>query len=76
MSISHSSVAGGFPIFVYYKILIFGAPRSTHVGDRHMHSQTFLYEIQLWTTFIPVFFYVMRVFGSIEHQSESNFLFL
>ncbi len=32
--------------------LIFETPGSTRGGDRHMRSQTVLYEIQLRTTFI------------------------
>ncbi len=34
----------------------FEPPSSTLKGDRHIHSQTFLYEIQFRTTFISTFF--------------------
>ncbi len=39
-------------------------------------SRTFSYEIQFRATFVWSFFYVMRISGSIEHQSEFNFPFL
>ncbi len=46
-------------------------------GDKHTPSQTFLYESQ-WRTklFKYCFFHAMRIFGSIEPQTESIFLFL
>ncbi len=52
------------------------AHHSTPGEDRHMCPLTFLYEIQFQTTFIWIFFDVMRIFGIVEPQSESNFPFL
>ncbi len=54
----------------------FGAPSSTCGRNRRMRSWIFSYEIQFWTTFIGNFFYIMRIFCSVEPQRESNFLFL
>ncbi len=41
-----------FYIVIFQRWVSFKPPCSTLVGDRHMRSRTFLYEIQLRTTFI------------------------
>ncbi len=54
----------------------FGAPSSTLGRDRHMRSQTFYMKFNFEQLLFETFFDVMRIFGSTELQSESNFSFL
>ncbi len=56
-------------------MVFFEPPSTTLVGDIHMRSQSFLFEIQFGTTFIWTFFDAMHIFGSVDHQSESTFPF-
>ncbi len=80
MSISPRSGAWGFSISVYYKIsnvLILWSPSVALVGEidicAHGHFCTKFNSKQL--LFEP-FFDVMRIFGGIEPQSESDFPYL
>ncbi len=49
-------------IVIFQRWVYFEPPSSTLRGDRHMHSLTFLYEIQLRTTFIRSFFWCNAYF--------------
>ncbi len=55
-------------IIIFQRWESFEPPSSTPGGgiDRRMHSRTFLYKIQFRTTFIKNFFYIMRIFDSVE----------
>ncbi len=76
-----------FPFFyitIFQRWVYFEPPSSTLGGDRHMRSWTFLYEIQLRTTFIRSFFWCDAYFWqcsvvnakmcvfSINHNVNSN----
>ncbi len=70
MSISPSCEARELQRFAMHIIFQNGKslvpPSSTRWGDKHMLSQTFLYEIQFRKTFIWSFFYIMLIFGRIN----------
>ncbi len=65
-----------FYIVLFQRWISFEPLASLCGGDRHMRSQTFLYEIQLRTTFIRSFFFMRCVFlAVISHKWKNSCIF-
>ncbi len=67
-----------FSVFVHDNILkmaIFEAPSSTPEGDRHAHPLIFCSVFNDEQLLFEAFSHIMRIFGSVEPQTESNFPF-